>query len=374
MKSIQKELVLCRKEDWISGLCRQLERDGDTLYLDVEQNTSGFICLRAVDSGQPGFSWQRIQVGCHLPEGSTLRVYAYASDSRSWGMWPDLDQALENLKGDPGQIRSVLREVFGSAAGHSWDFLANRTGRYLWLMLELMSSGAENPVIDSVTLWMDGDHMTEYLPAIYQGDDFTRRFLSVFNSIHLDMERRIDNLPKLLDWGETNEEMLRSLASWVCLDGERATVEELRRWIPSALNDYEDMYTVEGVRRSVQRLTGRDPVIIEHHTIDPNSSSCINPTVNRRLYGDDPFKFFVLLEEDTFPNRDRMEEFLEQMDLLIPAGMELELVLLKKCIQLDWHAYLGINSVVGSYIPAAIDENTTIHFDTMIGGHNIERL
>ena len=49
-------------------------------------------------------------------------------------------------------------------------------------------------------------------------------------------------------------------------------------------------------------------------------------------------------------------------------------MLLKKCIQLDWHAYLGINSVVGSYVPAAIDENTTIHFDTMIGGHDIERL
>jgi len=62
------------------------------------------------------------------------------------------------------------------------------------------------------------------------------------------------------------------------------------------------------------------------------------------------------------------------MRLLIPAGMDLELVLLKKCIQLDWHAYLGVNSVVGSYVPAAVDENTTIHFDTMIGGHDIERL
>ena len=374
MKSTQRELVLCRQEDWISGLRQQLDLRGDTLFLDVRQHTSGFICLRAIDSGQSGFAWKRIQVGCHLPEGSTLRVYAYASDSRNWGMWPDLDQALPDLEGGEAQTLRVLSELFGEAAGHSEDFLANRTGRYLWLMLELMSSGAENPVIDSVTIWMGGDHMADYLPALYQGDDFTERFLSVFNSIYLDMERQINDLPRLLDCVETNDGMLRSLSSWVCLNAERSTVEELRRWIPTALDDYEDMYTVEGIKRSVKRLTGREPVIIEHHSIDPNDPVCINPAVNRRLYGDDPFKFFVLLEEDTFPSRDRMEDFLAQMRLLIPAGMELELVLLKKCIQLDWHAYLGVNTVVGSYIPATIDENTTIHFDTMIGGHDIERL
>lgn len=168
--------------------------------------------------------------------------------------------------------------------------------------------------------------------------------------------------------------MLRSLASWVCLDAERASEQELRQWIPTALDDYEDMYTVQGVKRSVERLTGQTPVIIEHHDIDPNAATCINPAVNRRLYGDDPFRFFVLLPEDTFPSRDRMEDFLGQMRLLIPAGMELELILLKKCIQLDWHTYLGINSIVSSYNPASIDENMTIHFDTMIGGHDNEGL
>ena len=374
MKSTQKNLVLCRREDWVSSLRMDLDLYGDTILLDVKRHTTGFICLPAIDSGRPGFNWKRVRVACTLPEGSSLRVYAYASDSRSWEMWSDLDQALPTL--DPGNAytEGILHALFGEAVGYSGDCLAKRTGRYLWLMLELMSSGAENPVIEGITVWMDGDHMTDYLPAIYQGDDFTERFLSVFNSMFLDMERRIDDLPRLLDSAETDEAMLRTLSSWVCLDSERSTPESLRREIPTALDDFEDMYTVEGIKRSVKRLTGREPVIIEHHTVDPNAPTCINPAVNRTLYGEDPFKFFVLLEEDTFPSRDRMEDFLEQMDLLIPAGMELKLVLLKKCIQLDWHTYLGINSSVGSYNPAAIDENTTIHFDTMIGGDDSERL
>lgn len=374
MKSTQKQLVLCRREDWASGLCHRLELCGDSIVLDVGRHTAGFLCLPAIDSGQAGFSWKRIRIDSHLPEGSALRVYAYASDSRSWELWPDLDGALSRMDGEEPDTRRLLGELFGPPAAHGGDFLARRTGRYLWLMIELMSSGTENPVVHGISLWIEGDHMTDYLPAIYQGDDFTERFLSVFNSMMLDMEERIDRLPGLLNWRDTDEETLRALASWVCLDPDRATAEQLRRWIPTALNDYEDMYTVEGVKRSVRRLTGREPVIVEHHDVDPSAPSCINPAVHRRLYGDDPFRFFVLLEEDTFPSRDKMEDFLEQMRQLIPAGMELELVLLKKCIQLDWHTYLGVNSAVGSYNPAAIDENMTIHFDTMIGGHDIERL
>lgn len=352
----------------MNGLRCQLDLRRDALFLDVARNTAGFVCLPAIDSGEPSFPWKRIQVGCHLPQGSTLRVYAYAADRKSWGPWQDLDQALPALKGGYQELRGALAPIFGEPAGRSGDLLARRTGRYLWLMLELMSSGAGDPSIESVTLWMEGDHMADYLPAIYQSDDFTVRFLSVFNSMFLDMERQIRSLPRLLDSQGTGEEMLRCLASWVCGDGERSAAEELRRWIPNALEDYESMYTVEGVRRSVRRLTGRDPILIEHCQVDPNSPACSNPAVCRRLYGDDPFRFFVLLAEDTFPRRDNIRDFLERMRLLIPAGTELELILLKNCIQLDWHTYLGVNSFVGTYVPVMVDENTTIHFDTVIGG------
>lgn len=368
MKNTQKKLVLCRREDWMDGLCSQITLQQDTLLLDVSRHTVGFACIHAIDGGAPGFLWKRIQVGCRLPEGSTLRVYAYASDSKSWGEWPNLDTALCAMQGSYHELRKMLDPIFGEPVGKSGDFLVRRTGRYLWLMFELMSSGAESPAIESVTLWLEGDHMTDYLPAIYQNDDFTSRFMSVFNSMFLDMEQRIYDLPGLLDSDTADEKMLRNLASWVCLDGERATAEELRRWIPSALDDFENMYTVEGISRSIKRITGRTPILVEHHQVDPNSPTCINPNIYRKLYGDDPFRFFVLMDEDTFPRRDDIEDFLERMQTLIPAGTELKLILLKKCIQLDWHTYLGVNSFVGSYVPVAVDENTTIHFDTVIGG------
>ena len=79
-----------------------------------------------------------------------------------------------------------------------------------------------------------------------------------------------------------------------------------------------------------------------------------------------------LMDENAFAGQQEMEQFLRQMEERIPAGTELELVLLKQGIQLGWHTYLGLNSRVGGYVPAVVDQNITIHYDTMIGGTNHE--
>ena len=81
---------------------------------------------------------------------------------------------------------------------------------------------------------------------------------------------------------------------------------------------------------------------------------------------------FVLLPQDTFSTQQEMEHFLRSMEELIPAETELELVLLKPCVQLDWHTYLGINSRIEGYVPAVIDESMAIHYNTTIGGTDHE--
>ena len=144
--------------------------------------------------------------------------------------------------------------------------------------------------------------------------------------------------------------------------------ELVRERIRTALSDYEDLYTVEGVRRSVRRLTGREPILIEHFQVSPNRPDCKDPELYRRLYGDDPYRFFVLLPEDAFASQRERRQFQRDMEEVIPAGMTMQMIQLKPCVQLDWHTYLGINSQVGGYVPAAIDEQVTIHYDTTIGG------
>ena len=367
MESIHAQMVFCCAEQWLGGLFHHVVPWGDGLRLS-DGAVTGIYCLPAVDSGESGFAWERVLAEAELPPDTALRLYAYAADTRRWGEWADLDEGIRGLAGDP---MPALEALFGPPVGEGPDCLIRRRGRYLWLAVELTATGPARPVLHTIRLWMQGDHMADYLPAIYQEDDFTRRFLSIFDSMFSDMERAIDGLPGRMDYEHAQGELLRYLAGWVCVEGDEAE-EALRARIRTALPDYERLYTVEGVRRSVRRLTGKEPILIEHAQVSPNRPDCANPELCRRLYGEDPYRFFVLLPEDTFAIQRERQQFQRDMEEVIPAGMSMQMVQLKSCIQLDWHTYLGINSRVGGYVPAAIDEQVTIHYDTTIGGANHE--
>lgn len=197
MEPIQAQMVFCCAEQWINGYFYRVEPWEDGLRLDPKRSSTGVYCLRAVDSGEKGFCWGRAAVEAFLPPDTALRIYARAADTRQWGDWSDLDRGIRSLTGDP---TTVLREIFGSPVSESGECLLSCTGRYLWLMLELTATGTQAPVIRRLRLWMRGDHMTDYLPAIYQGEDFTRRFLSIFDSMYADMDWAIDALPGQLDY------------------------------------------------------------------------------------------------------------------------------------------------------------------------------
>lgn len=368
MEPVRTQMVFRCAEQWMGGLFYQIEPWGDGLRLDRDKSATGVYCMRAVDSGQSGFRWDRIVAEAFLPPDTALRVYAHASDEKNWSGWEMLEKGFASRDARPA---GLISEVFGPPAARSGDFYLRLSGRFLWLAFELTATGTDSPEIRALRLWMDADHMADYLPAIYREEDFTRRFLSVFNSMYEDMEQAVDALPGILDFERASGDMLRFLASWVCVD-RGDSEDELRERIRTALADYEDLYTVEGVRKSVRRLAGREPILIEHAQVSPNRPDCADPAAYRMLYGESPYSFFVLLPEDTFSSQRERREFQREMEELIPAGMSMRMIQLKQCVQLGWHTYLGINSRVSGYVPAVIDEQVTIHYDTTIGGADFE--
>lgn len=364
---IQKQMVFCRTEQWLGGAGYGIEPESGGLVLTGGPGSVGFYCMKAVDAGEKGFAWHRVLVEADLPQDTALRVYARASDNREYGPWEDLDQGIHELE-DPAP---AIREIFGPPAALSGDFYLKCTGQYLWLVFELTSAGTLTPKINKLRLFMEADHMTDYLPAIYREQDFTYRFLSIFDSLYADMERTIDDLPAAFDYEAAQGRQLRFLASWLNIS-DAGDDGSLRARIGTALADYESMYTPRGVARSIKRLTGAEPIIIEHFNVAPDRPECRDPEVYRRLYGEDPYRFFVLLPGGTFKSQSQRERFQEKMEDLIPAGMTMQMIELKECVQLDWHTYLGINSRVSGYVSAAINEQVTIHYDTTIGGNSHE--
>ena len=359
MTKIQKQMVFCEPIPWLNGPDGDPERDDQEMRVE-------YRCLGPVDSGETGYKWGRVIVEADLPRDTGMRVYACAADTAEDGRFPGLSEALAG----PESGRAI-RNVFGPPVAASGDFYLKRAGRYLWLAFELTSANFARPGINKIRILMDGDHMTDYLPAIYRDRDFTYRFLSIFDSMYADMDRAIDSLPELFDYEAATGDRLRLLASWMNVEGSGSDLA-IRERIRTALTDFEYMYTPKGVARSVERLTGRRPVLIEYFDVAPDRPGCHDPEAYRLLYGDDPYCFFVLLPEDTFRDQRERVKFRADMEELIPAGMTMRTVELRQCVQLGSHTYLGINSRVGGYASAALNEKVTIHYDTKIGGNKFE--
>jgi phage tail-like protein len=303
--------------------------------------SKGYVRLRTINSGERAFEWQRLSLYCNLPKDTLIRTYAHASDDET------------------------ETETDMSLRGTGSDIYLNVTGRYLRLKFELLSS-EKCPAIHKLRLHLRGDHMLDYLPGIYRaGGNFIKRFLTVFDSMVTDLEREIFHITAHFDYRKTDGAELARLASWVSVDVS-ATDGMTRKRISSALSDYEDMFTLDGVKRSVERLTGATPVIIEYTDIDPNRRDCPDSKLYRGLYGDNPYKFFILLDSNTFRDSDDRESFIGRMGDLIPAGTEFEVVTLKHRIRLDEHCYLGLNSYIGSYIPAVLSGDMNVQHDVIL--------
>ena len=350
-------------ERWKGGVYRSVELRGDSLQLRSDA-FEGVAFLPPLDSGESDFRWGRVKLKLYLPRDSSVRIYARASDDPEWAAWQQIPPKTTGAE--------AARQLVGEPKATCGDAWLSVTGRRLWLAIGFTSGGAEKPRLDEVSILAESDHMSDYLPAVYQKQDFTYRFLSVFTAMFQDLEQTIELSRRQLDPAAADPEMLQYLAHWLCADGSLPE-QELREALPNVIEEYESMYTVSGIRRSVERLTGETPIIIEHFMVDPNDPSCSDPELYRKLYGDDPYRFFLLLPQGTFTEQRQMESFLEQLEELVPAETTPELVLLKPGVQLGWHTYLGVNTKIGEYVTAVIDELVTIHYDTTIGGKDHER-
>ena len=366
MKDKHIRLELNKREDWQGGFLSNIAMSGDSLVLENTALLRGFACLPPVDSRQNGFEWDRVTLDTRKYEDNMIRVFAAASD------YPDtielglLDESTKGLSHE--RAMRQIQQFYGAPAAASDDFLLELTGRYLWLAVEMISTGERMPVLRGISIQMSGDHMIDYLPLIYrEGGSFTKRFISLFDSFCMDMENMIYELPSLIDYENAEGALLRLFASWVCLDTDGFSDIEIRRMIKSCVSDYEKLYTREGVKHSVQMLTGKTPVLIENQDVSPNREDCRDPELYRRLYGENPNKLFILLEDGTFRTRRQMERFIERMTGLLPANVEFELVLLKRGVRLDWHTYLGVNTYIDGYSSLSIDENVAIQYNSIIG-------
>lgn len=110
----------------------------------------------------------------------------------------------------------------------------------------------------------DGRFYLEFLPDIFQEDDFLRRFLHIFEDIWEPLEHRQDHIEMYFDPRTCPASFLPWLASWLDLPFNPHWPEARhRRLLSAAMELYSWRGTAYGLTRMIEVCTGLTPLIRE---------------------------------------------------------------------------------------------------------------
>lgn len=203
----------------------------------------------------------------------------------------------------------------------------------------------------------------EYFPEVYQTrDDFFERYISIFQSMYLDVERRIDKLPMRLDYEKAEYEDLLQLAEWIGMDEvivqeavREGDVQKLRRLIAHANEIQSGKGTKKALKLVLQILYGENIQLLEYFKwyeyLEHRPQELV---LYQKLYGQDSFSLTILVEEKdgrefTEAERKSMHRVVTRM---LPFGMNCNLIFLRSSCHMDTHCYLDHNSQLASLAAA----------------------
>ena len=348
------------KRDLLRGCPHNLKADGELFLHPAETANPAAYVTRMFDTRDPDCTFNRLTVDGEF-EGVRLEVVVAAADTPD-AVVDDRDADLSELLADPGVDPARKRELLCALrhvrAVDCTDLLLHSlTGRYVWVYAGAYPAGECDWTLRGLRLEFPRVSFTGYFPEIYRQDDFFDRYIAVFQSLYLDLERRADELPHRLDYETVPDEGLLELADWLglCCDG-LFTPAQLRTII-SGLDLYQGMKGTRAALEAVLELVcGVPPRIVERFQWERIPLPPARRALYGRLYGGDSGSFCVLLPpRPGFPEPGRLERLIR---LYSPIGTPHRLVFLNPCSRADDHCYLDGTGVLATPGEAAANAGT----------------
>lgn len=227
--------------------------------------THGQLLTTAIDSGIPRCRWHRVRIDADVPPGCTIDAAVASADEPS-AHAQGVQAAGEWHAFPAGTPHPVDWET---APSGSLDYLINQPpGRYLFLRLRLTGDGRATPLVRRVRLDLPRSTSLDRLPEVYRetpdAEDFTERFLSLFDATIADLDRVVAQHPALLDADHTPDDVLPWLAGLldIVCDARWSTADR-RAIVRAAPGLYRQRGTVIGLVRAIQFATGLDAGVDE---------------------------------------------------------------------------------------------------------------
>jgi phage tail-like protein len=226
----------------------------------------GQLLTGPLDGGIPRCRWHRVRIDADVPAGTALSASVASLENRATPSQGDPSRDPKWSNFDAGQPHP---SDWTSAPTGSLDFLIDQPpGRYLFLRLRLTGDGTSTPVVRRVRVDFPRITSLDYLPAVYREDpraeDFTERFLSLFDASIAGLDRVIERYPALLDPAGVPESLLPWLGAFFDIGFDPAWDADKRRRILQAVPQlYKQRGTLAGMQNAINLVFGVSPVIEE---------------------------------------------------------------------------------------------------------------
>jgi phage tail-like protein len=253
----------CQCFSWFG---RPINKDDVKTAPPPERYKLGQLLSKAIDSGVPRCRWHRVRLEADIPTGTSISVAVSTSETKD----PEL---LGDSNSDPqwSEFPAGLPhpDDWDEGPDNSTDFLIDQPpGRYLFVRLRLIGNGIETPSVLRIRLDFPRATSLDFLPGIYrenpEAEDFTERFLAIFDASVKDLDRKIERYPALLNIDKVHKDVLPWLAGFfdICLNSNWET-EKKRKILSNIPELYHKRGTVSGLKKAIQLIFGVEPSLQE---------------------------------------------------------------------------------------------------------------
>lgn len=317
----------------------------------------GVFFSTLLDSSELGTLWNNLSVISKVPENSKLVFRVFASDSEEISVQEGREEAkcvnVEEFIRGKSTIALKL-SVFHSSLKFENPHnvpLFSLKGRYFLFCIESVNYSDEPIEISEVKINFPVISFIDYLPEVYQSvsrDSFMSRFISIFQSMYIDVEEVIDNIPENFDPLFADKKFIFWICSLFGIDASIWNKDDIKDIILNMIKIFQSRGTRESVINAVKRYIKCDPIVIEKFRIIKNTYYKLEQELVDKLYGDNNYYCTIILREQDVKDTKTYSNLLKIISKSIPVDTICNLILLTNNIILGHHCYLGLNSYISN--------------------------
>ena len=316
-----------------------------------------FIC-DSIDGIEPSAKWGRFHVDYKLEEDMVLTTYAVALEEKEiW--WNDGMRSFNAvLKDSEITIEEKLKllEKFNAKKQINQKdvLLYELEGRYLFLCIEVKGLG--NGELENLFVNNQGDIFLNTFPEVYREyGSFFHRYMSVYSSIYMDFQDKIDDVADFLDIDTAPIQLLPIFCRWMGLDvsGEFLSSDKLRTLVREAYHLNRTKGTKEALLRVCEIVLGERIVILEKNVVRENTQA-ENQNIYEELYGNGIYDVTLLIQ--TYVPENLRSQLMFLLNQFKPVRSRLKIKFLEQKGRLDGHVYMDVNAKIVDIQNVALDE------------------